>query len=157
MPRPIKTSAVFRNEIAVLVQSLGNVGEQRVRNAFRQYKSLEMKKIRRQTPLTAEEIQLLKDSPLRNDYSIGQQLNKLETKLRAREKKEKKANSLAAVAAKTNHAASVSITNRVSTHQSRPTSSTYATNSTNPTVFKSPSPNSNSTYSSLAAPSSTIY
>ena len=155
MPRRIKTPAVFRNEIADLVQSLGSVGEQRIRKAFRKYQTLEIKKNRGQKPLTTEEIQLLKDSLLWNDYLIVQQLDELEKKLRAREKKEQKTNSL--TAAIINPAASVSITNRASTHQSRPLSSTKSINSTNSTVLILSSPNSNSTCSYLDAPSSTIY
>ena len=81
----------------------------------------------------------------------------MEKKLREHEKKERKTNSLTAATTVTNPAASLSITNRASTHQSRPLYSTDATNSTNSTVLTSSSPNSNSTYSSLAAPSSTIY
>ena len=135
MGRRKKSSADFKNEIADLVQSLGSGGEQRIRNAFRKYKNLDMQKNRGQTPLTTEEIQLLKDGPLRNDYLIGLQLNKLERKLRAREKKENETNSLTAAAPGTNPAASASITNRASTYQSMSTSSTDATNPTNSTMW----------------------
>ena len=123
------------------MQSLGSVGEQRIRKVFRKYHTLERQKNRGQKPLTAGEIQLLKDSLLRNDYLIGRQMDELEKKLRAREKKEKKTNSLTAATTVTNPDASVSITNRASTHQSRSLSSTDATNSTNSTVLKLSSPN----------------
>ena len=78
MPSPIKTSAVFRNEIADLVHSLGDGGQQRIRKAFQKYQTLERQKNRGQKPVSEEEIQLLKDSPLRNDHLIGSQLDVLE-------------------------------------------------------------------------------
>ena len=66
MPRQKKTSADFGNEIADIVESLGD-GVERIRNAFRTYQTLERHKNRGQKPLTVEEQQRLKDSPLRND------------------------------------------------------------------------------------------
>ena len=130
------------------MESLGD-GVERVRNAFWTYQTLKRQKNRGQKPLTVEEQQRLKDSPLRNDYLIGRQLDMLEKKLRDAEKKEKRTNSPAA-AAVTNRAASTPITNRASTHQSRPTTyanplaSTYVTNSTNSTVHISSFSNSKS-------------
>ena len=113
MPRPIKTSADFKNEISTLVESLGNGGEQRVRNAFRKYKTIEKKNNCGQKPLTEEEIKLLNDSSLRNIYLIGRQLDYLEKKRRAAENKEKKTNTPAAAIAISNRAMSVSIIKRV--------------------------------------------
>ena len=59
MGRRKKTPADFKNEIADLVDSLGDGGEQRVRDAFRKYKNLEKQKSRGQKSLTAKQTQCL--------------------------------------------------------------------------------------------------
>ena len=113
MGRRKKTSADFKNEIAGLVESLGDGGEQRVRDAFRKYMKLEMQKSRGQKSLTAKQTQYL--NTLRADYLICQKLDELDKKLRNAKKKEKKTNPPSA-AAVTNLANSTPITNSVTTH-----------------------------------------
>ena len=138
MGRQKKTSADFKNEIADLVESLGDGGEQRVRDAFRKYKNLEMQNIRDQKSLTSKQTHCL--NTLRADHLICRKLDYLDNKLRNAKKKEKKTNPLSA-AAVTNLTTPTPITNSVTTHQSRPTTyvnplaSTDATNPTNSTVL----------------------
>ena len=161
MGRPKKTSADFKNEIADLVQSLGIGGEQRIRNAFRKYQTLKRQKNRGQKPLSAEEIKLLKDSPLWNDYLIGRKLDKLNKHLQNAKKKEKKTNPLSA-ADVTSITKSTPITNRATTHQSisttyvNPLASTHVANSADSAVHILSFPNSNSRDASTAATSPSI-
>ena len=113
MGRRKKTPTDFKNEIADLVESLGDGGEQRVRDAFRKYRNIEMQKNRDQKSLTAKQTQCL--NTLRADYLIGSKLDELDKKLRKAKKKENKTNPPSA-AAVTNLATSTPSTNGVTTH-----------------------------------------
>ena len=132
MGRRKKTSADFKNEIADLVDPLGDGGEHRVRDAFRKYRNIEMQKSCRQKSLTAKQTQCL--NTLRADYLIGRKLDELDKKLRNAKKKENKTNPPSA-AAVTNLATSTPITNRVTTHQSRPTTYVNPLASTHVALF----------------------
>ena len=79
--RKKKSAAAIRQEIANLLASFGDGGEQRVRNALREYKLLLKQQRRKAKPLTAEQKELLEKGALKDDYILGCKLQNLEKNL----------------------------------------------------------------------------
>jgi hypothetical protein len=88
MARKKKNAADFRLELTNFLTSLNNGDEQRVRDALRQYNALIKLRGRGKKPLMPEQIRLLNNSVLHDNYLLGKKLVQIEEKLRAVEKRE---------------------------------------------------------------------
>ena len=91
MGRLKKSSATFRLDITAFIALLGNDGEQRVRDAYRKYKSLlelQRRKKKKKESLASDQYLFLENDAFHANYLLGVKLVSLEKKLRTAEQRE---------------------------------------------------------------------
>ena len=82
MVLPKKSATAFKLERTIFIASLGDGGEWRICKAYQKYEGLTKQKERGKKPLISEEVLLLESDALHADYLLGNQLDRLEKKLR---------------------------------------------------------------------------